>query len=358
MSRLSKTILNNFSTYFIISVVLFTSILTGTAIMFEAITMAFEFGLNALDLIILIVYQAPRLITYSFGLSALIVGSIITSSMSQNRELVALRAAGVGYGRVFRLLVVCGTIITLGFIGINETLVPYCERQVGDFQYYLQETKQPNIQPGTSYIEYDGKQPKRLIYVHDANENQLNDITLIDYTQTGGVQSISQAKSGAWLPGLGWRFYNGLLYALSGQSLIEIGYERQHINLIDFRKQSSRSVRELNSYDLYQALIQKNKAGKKTPQEWVEFHLKFALPVSCLIFTLLGAALGIQPMRQRQSNPLGACALIIIGYYVILSIATSIAMNGALSPALAAWLPNGVMGGVTVYVLRNRLTHR
>lgn len=324
--------------------------------MFEAITMAFEFGLNAIDLIVIILYQMPRLITYSFGLSALIIGSVITNSMSQNRELVALRAAGVGYGRVFRLLVFSGVIVTLGFIGINETLVPYCERQVDDFHYYLQETKQPNIQPGTSYIEYAGNQPKRLIYVHTTDGDQFKDITLINYTDTGGISSISQAKTGAWLPGMGWRFYNGLLYTLNAQSLIEIGYDSQNINLIDFRKQANQSVRELNSYALYQTLIKKNKIGKQTPQEWVEFHLKFALPVSCLIFTLLGAALGVQPLRQRQANPLGACAVVIIGYYVILSIATSIAMNNTLSPALAAWLPNIVMGSLTVYILRNRLT--
>lgn len=318
--------------------------------------MAFEFGLNAIDLIVIILYQMPRLVTYSFGLSALIIGSVITNSMSQNRELVALRAAGVGYGRIFRLLVFSGAIVTLGFIGINETLVPYCERQVDDFHYYLQETKQPNIQPGTSYIEYDGNRPQRLIYVHTTNGDQFKDVTLINYTDTGGISSISQAKRGAWLPGLGWRFYNGLLYTFNAQSLIEIGYDSQNINLIDFRKQANRSVRELTSYSLYRTLIEKNKLGKQTPQEWVEFHLKFALPVSCLIFTLLGAALGVQPLRQRQGNPLGACALVIIGYYVILSVATSIAMNNTLSPALAAWLPNIVMGSLTVYILRNRLT--
>ena len=325
--------------------------------MFEAITMAFEFGLSALDLIIVIIYQMPRLITYSFGLSALVVGSIITSSMSQNRELIALRAAGIGYGRVFRLLVVCGALITVCFIGVNETLVPYCERQVDDFRYYLQETKQPNIQPGTSYIEYDGKQPQRLIYVQDTDGDQFKNVTLINYTETGDVQSISQAASGAWLPGLGWRFYQGLLYTLGDQSLIEIGYERQHINLIDFRKQSSQSVRELTSYGLYQTLKKKNKAGQQSQQEWVEFHLKLALPVSCLIFTILGAALGVQPLRQRQSSPIGACALIMIGYYVILSVATSFAINTTIPPALAAWLPNAVMSGLTVYTLRNRLTH-
>jgi hypothetical protein len=75
----------------------------------------------------------------------------------------------------------------------------------------------------------------------------------------------------------------------------------------------------------------------------VEIHKKFALPVACVVFVLIGAPIG---MRVRRAGP--AVAFVSIGfvlfYYVCLIGGEELA-NRLLLPAwLAMWLANLVLG--------------
>ncbi len=77
----------------------------------------------------------------------------------------------------------------------------------------------------------------------------------------------------------------------------------------------------------------------------VEIHKKFSLPAACLVFILLGAPLGV---RVRRAGP--AVAFLSIGfflfYYLCLVGGEELANRLILSPALAMWLPNVVLGAV------------
>lgn len=75
----------------------------------------------------------------------------------------------------------------------------------------------------------------------------------------------------------------------------------------------------------------------------VEVHKKFALPVACIVFVLIGAPIG---MRVRRAGP--AVAFLSIGfflfYYVCLIGGEELANRLLLPPWLAMWLANLVLG--------------
>ncbi len=75
----------------------------------------------------------------------------------------------------------------------------------------------------------------------------------------------------------------------------------------------------------------------------VEVHKKFALPVACIVFVLIGAPIG---MRVRRAGP--AVAFVSIGfflfYYVCLIGGEELANRLFLPPWLAMWLANIVLG--------------
>jgi lipopolysaccharide export system permease protein len=79
----------------------------------------------------------------------------------------------------------------------------------------------------------------------------------------------------------------------------------------------------------------------------VEVHKKFSLPAACIVFALLGAPLG---MQVRRAGP--AVAFLSIGfflfYYLCLVGGEELANRLYLSPGLAMWLPNIVLGALGV----------
>jgi lipopolysaccharide export LptBFGC system permease protein LptF len=77
----------------------------------------------------------------------------------------------------------------------------------------------------------------------------------------------------------------------------------------------------------------------------VEIHKKFALPVACIVFVLIGAPIG---MRVRRAGPAVAFASIgfFLFYYVCLIGGEELA-NRLLLPAwFAMWLANLVLGAL------------
>ena len=79
-----------------------------------------------------------------------------------------------------------------------------------------------------------------------------------------------------------------------------------------------------------------NKINKNT----VEVHKKFALPISIIIFLLIGAPLGIQLKRGGIGMSMAFSLMFFILYYILIVGGEKLADKNQLDPILAMWLPN------------------
>ena len=79
----------------------------------------------------------------------------------------------------------------------------------------------------------------------------------------------------------------------------------------------------------------------------VEIHKKFALPLACVVFVLVGAPLG---MHVRRAGPAVAFLSLVffIFYWVCLVGGEELARRSLFPPWLAMWLPNLVLGAVGI----------
>jgi hypothetical protein len=75
----------------------------------------------------------------------------------------------------------------------------------------------------------------------------------------------------------------------------------------------------------------------------VEVHKKFAIPVACIVFVLIGAPLGILARRGGFSIGFMSVAFFLF-YYVCLIGGEQLADRSILPPWLAMWLANAVLG--------------
>ena len=105
----------------------------------------------------------------------------------------------------------------------------------------------------------------------------------------------------------------------------------------------------MSARELWDYAGQASAVGANISQLWVLFHLKLAVPWSCVILSVLGAAFGAYNRgRSGTSAGFGYSVVIVFAYYMIMSVCRALGESGNISPMLAAWFPNGVffVGGV------------
>jgi LPS export ABC transporter permease LptG/LPS export ABC transporter permease LptF len=102
----------------------------------------------------------------------------------------------------------------------------------------------------------------------------------------------------------------------------------------------------------------KSRSSSRVRLAWVEIHKKFAIPMACLAFALVGIPLAQTSRRGGRASGFALSLLILVAYYVLLTSGETWAESGKLSPGLAMWLPNAllvVLGGAAF--LRTRREH-
>lgn len=89
---------------------------------------------------------------------------------------------------------------------------------------------------------------------------------------------------------------------------------------------------------------------KSTNKYWVEIHKKYALPVACIIFILIGAPLGTMT-RKGGFGVAGAISLIFfLIYWAFLIGGEKLADRGLLSPFWGMWSANIILGILGIYL--------
>jgi lipopolysaccharide export system permease protein len=98
------------------------------------------------------------------------------------------------------------------------------------------------------------------------------------------------------------------------------------------------------------------RSGSNAKKLQVERALKIAIPFICLLIALFGAPLAIS--TPKSGPAWGVAASLATTFIVLLmfQLAKAVGAGGVLPPALAAWLPNILVGVAAVYLLRKAPT--
>jgi lipopolysaccharide export system permease protein len=83
----------------------------------------------------------------------------------------------------------------------------------------------------------------------------------------------------------------------------------------------------------------------------VEIHKKYSISVACIVFVLIGAPLGVLTRQSGMAVSGGMSLGFFLLYWSFLIAGEDLADRQMLSPLLAMWLANLIVGGFGIYVL-------
>jgi lipopolysaccharide export system permease protein len=115
-------------------------------------------------------------------------------------------------------------------------------------------------------------------------------------------------------------------------------------------KEETRKPAEMNFYELYMYYKRLENAGFKNLKYVVEMYGKLAYPVVNFVMILFGVAIALSTRIGGGLRSAGLGLVVVIGYWIVLSISLSLGNTGTISPAIAPWISPAIFGISGVYL--------
>jgi len=343
---------------FLFGLVAFTTIIAGGAIIPGVVNEARMYNLAFDKVFMLFCLRIPGILSWIFPMATLLAALLSFSRLSSESELTAFRAGGISLYKLMVAPLIFGVLVSLLTIFFNETVAPQAAFMAENLVIQLKDVSRnaPQIKENVNIPMYENGQMVRLLHARKVEDGQMQDVHMVEFAN-GDIARTVRAKTAEFNPVLGWNFLNGTMHIFAGdnRSAMLVDFQQEKINLnVNPRDVSGRTkdTDQLDIIALAKYINQQRSFGSpEVPELCVRWHQKIAIPFSCFIFVILGSTMGIRPQRSSSSVGLGVTVLVLFMYYVMLSL---FGMMGMLLPALAAWLPNILIGAYGFYGLHQK----
>lgn len=341
---------------FLFGLGIFTSLIVAIGSGFELVRKVTESGLLLQIALRILLLRLPGFLVWAFPMSILLATLMAYSRLSSDSEVVALRSIGISVYRIVLPGIILSLLVAALTYIVNDLIAPAANYEASiALEKALDRVKPAFEESNILHDEYhevrvDGEKRtvlKRLFYAEEFNGEQMQNLTILDRSQ-GGVSQIITAEAANWnIAANTWDFFNGTIYIVAPDGSYNniVRFQHQQLALPRAPLDLAKRGRDYNEMNIFQAqerlkVLQLGDNDKKVRKLRVRIHEKIAFPFVCLVFGLVGAALGLRPQNTSRATSFGICVGIIFGYYLLSFLASSMGVWGALSPLAAAWLPN------------------
>ncbi len=283
--------------------------------------------------------------------------------LSADREFVAIQACGIGLARLLRPV---GLLCVAGWAATSYVMLvalPDANQTFREITFAVVAARaEGEIKPRTFFDSF----PNLVIYARDVPSNGgWNEVFIADqrpgqppavYLARHGRVALDRDKRTVQLV-----LERGTRHSTESGAKYEIAQFDRAVVSIDPesvfpRRGPQREENEMTVGELRTRAAEVERLGQSSHNQVMAIHRKFAFPVACLVFGLIGLALGA---TNRRDGKLGSFVFglgVIFMYYVPLYLGPAMAKGQLLAPWLAVWLPNMLLGllGVVMLMWRAR----
>lgn len=344
---LDKYILKQVIEMFLMGVFVFTTIIFASDTFITLIKQIAKFGIPFKIAFIMILLNLPAVVVMTIPMGVLLSTVMTLNRLSLSSEITVMRACGIGLNRIAKPIFLFAIVMSLSSFFINETIVPVMTHQSTKLALWALEQK--HIPDGKENFVFketsEGGVLKRLFYVGVCKKKTLYNVTVLDNSKDGTIQ-VLQAREGKTSP-KGWEFEKGAAYTIgnNGQVLNTTLFDTSVVKFgLDLSKEANKNLAKEKNFGQLLKYLASTEILKTDRQKYmIELFDKIALPLTTIVFVLVGVPLAITPPRVRYNRGFLFSILIIFAYYVVRALSISFGEAGSLAPFFAAWLPNIIL---------------
>jgi lipopolysaccharide export system permease protein len=406
MNRIARYVLAEFLFSFLVSFLFFFFIffVNQLLVMAEEI---FSKKVPFWDVVLFVLYSLPAILALAVPFGALLGALMAVGRFSSDNELLAMRACGLPLRRVLLPLLAMGLVLSLVSFAFNDYFLPLGNLRLGGmYRKILYSNPSIELEPYSVKAYRDavlitgaveGQQIRDLAIIDKNDQNQKRVITaargrLSEEEGQRGVISIrledvfSHARSASDPQRYEYStartmIYNILLRDISAGFINPTPREMRAVDVwrkIQELAQSQAAarreqVREADkallemagagrylrdgggqlsaaglegarrAYERYLAVSRKRVTDRNLQLHELEFHKKFSIPFSCLVFVLFAFPAGMLARRSGRAVGFGLGLLVSALYWGMLFVGHTLGIRLQFSPLAAMWLPNAVI---------------
>jgi len=309
---------------------------------------------HGMDVPLLIEYlllKTPFMIAKFMPIILLIAVSIYITEISLHHEIVSMRAAGLGMGKII-VPITCVGLIGAGLsIVIGEWVTPTTNSRLDIMERVIIHHQAPSHQ-GIQWLK-DGNHFYQLTPLDDQNFKMM-----VLETDDKGAWTKRMDASHATFKNERWLLQDVYISTPDKQE----GMLLKHQDHIRFASKigpdtaDPPSANHMTFMQLYQYAHNLQQAGLSTSSFIFTLHRKLAAPTACLIMVLLAMALTMNMGSRIAARSWGLISAITLGllFYVLGNASSLFASSEQLPAAYAAWLPILLFGGITGFLLLHK----
>ena len=352
----------------------FTIISLSVGVMFDLIRKIVEYGLPVLQAIRALIYSLPSFLVLSFPMAVLLSTLLSYGKLSANSELLALRSLGITKTRIIAPAIAVSIFMTGLTFYFNDNLVPSSNKLAestlrsgigssfnrGKSKRNIVFTRKGSrIATATNKPTTINKYLTHIFYASRFENNVMREVTVLDFSREDIKQILTANFASFNKDNSSWIFTDGSIISTdsSGQTT-SIKFKQYTYPFVEGPLDLAKVPKDASDMSLKEALEAERiykKVGnlKEIRKIQVRIQEKFTLPCACLVFGLIGSSLGSKSnLRSSKSQGFGLSVILILIYYVMSFVFSSLGVKGLLNPVFAAWLPVLISIGGGIYFLR------
>ncbi len=355
---INRYILKEIGFPFLATLFIFTFVLLIGKIL-QIIEMVVNKGVGIIDIAQLILFIMPSFLMFTLPISFLIAVLIGLGRLSGDNEITVLRASGMSLLQLFAPIVAAGVMVSLLTAAICFVAPLSNLASKGLLFHILQQKASVGIKERVFNDDFHGL----VLYAdHISGDGDYMDGLLISDQRLTKEATTIIARRGILVSNpqamtLTLRLMDGSIHVVDpGHSK----YKKTDFSTYDVRldinagTNKSAETTTARSTDMtFDELLENIKRRDLNPSDVrdmiIELHRKLTIPLSCIVFALLGLPFGIVNQRSGKSRGFTVGLAIVVVYYTLQLAGDALGETGRISPVVAVWAPNAILGTVGLY---------
>jgi LPS export ABC transporter permease LptF/LPS export ABC transporter permease LptG len=309
-------------------------------------------------------FNMPGEIYTGLPLIVLISTMFLFVSMTRQREIDALKAAGISLYRVSLPIFVTALVISVLAILFQEIALPELSTRAEEVDRVKIRGMIPKHLARQNQIWYRSSDTRFLrMALLDPVERSIEGLIALDIDRNWRLRDRLDARRARWT-GEGWQVSGGVIRHIDDTGNVRSeAFEARLMGGADMPEhirdfiEIQRPIDTLSFLELRTVVQKLRQSGHQVNKYVVELYSRESFPLVHVIMVLVGIPFAlVSPRSGGRAMGIGIAIAIAVSYWMVHSLSLALAKADLLPPVFAAWVANIVFAGLGTALFLNART--